>query len=98
MKSFHDSQVTFVEMDPMKAFFPFGHTNNSINEDASDNGVKVQTIDEAMNEENNSVVLLEGGYDVADSFEEPVEQKVENSTPDEPYDPDNEDDWYDPDW
>ena len=103
MKSFHDSQVTFVEMDPMKAFFPFGHTNNSINEDVSDNGVKVQTIDEAMNDENNSVVLLEGGtssmLDSIDTMGEltPIEDVVDTTCPDERYDPED-DDWYDPDW
>ena len=46
MKAFHDSQVTFQEMDPMAAFFPFGTFKKTLNEDLDDHGVHLQTIEE----------------------------------------------------
>ena len=59
MKSFHDSQVVFVDMDPMKAFFPFGTQGKAtINEDVNDYGVDIKLIEEEMKNPNNSLVLL----------------------------------------
>ena len=59
MKAFHDSQVVFVDMDPMKAFFPFGTQGKAtINEDVNDHGVNITLIEEEMKNPNNTLVLL----------------------------------------
>lgn len=59
MKAFHDSQVQFVSMDPIKAFFPFGSgPKYTINEDVNDHGIKVQTIEESLQEATNEVTIL----------------------------------------
>lgn len=61
MKAFHDSQVVFQDMDPMAAFFPFGMKGKvSVNEDVNDNGIKLQTIEEVMQNEDNDLVILNG--------------------------------------
>lgn len=59
MKAFHDSQVVFSTMDPMRAFFPFGTgPKYTINEDTSDYGVKVQTIEEALLDSTKELLIL----------------------------------------
>ena len=58
MKSFHDSQVSFVEMDPMKAFFPFGMKGKQvINEDVNDYGIKTETVEQQILHENSLIIL-----------------------------------------
>lgn len=61
MKAFHDSQVVFVEMDPMKAFFPFGNEGKAtINEDMNDYGVHLQTIEEQLEHGISDLEILNG--------------------------------------
>ena len=62
MKSFHDSQVVFQEMDPMKAFFPFGNKGKqAINEDVSDYGVDVIPLNESIQQDIQYSILNEEG-------------------------------------
>ena len=49
MKSFHDSQVVYSEMNVMEAFFPYGKAGiKTINEDANDNGIETIPIEESV--------------------------------------------------
>lgn len=59
MKAFHDSQVVFHEMDPMKAFYPFGTDyKKAVNEDMEDYGVHLTTLTE-QGELNHQSLLAE---------------------------------------
>ena len=59
MKAFHDSQVQFQDMNPMKAFYPFGTQGKAtINEDVHDHGVNITTIEEEFKNPNNTLLLL----------------------------------------
>ena len=55
MKAFHDSQVVFQDMDPMKAFFPFGAKGKQ----AMSEDVQIETIEQQLLHENNLLILNE---------------------------------------
>ena len=63
MKNFHDSQVTFAEMDPMKAFFPFGDFKKALNEDVNDHGLHLTTLEEQCH--SNHLNILEEATDLS---------------------------------